>query len=383
MNGVDERDEAANPNKPQRNGSGVINGTGARANLRERNTRAVLHHLHSVGDASRADLARATGLSRATVSDIVTGLIDRGLVQEKEKPDGGRTGRPATPVSLDQTSYLVVALDLSDTRNVYGALTDLSGRVITRKADFIGTTRGATAIDRVAVLAAFLADKADRPVLGVGVASPGSIDLEGRFVAEAYYGWNGINLAQLLTERLGLTSYVANDANCAALAEAAFAGARGNYLLALVIGHGIGAGLVLEGRIVRGSNHAAGEIGHVVADETGLPCGCGRRGCLETMISLPVLERLAHDESGLAEAGWKTGTVLAPVIGALNIDEVVLVAPPELVEGPFIASLQGAITVHTLPALSRNLEVRTSSLGREATLAGACAVVVSNELGLF
>jgi predicted NBD/HSP70 family sugar kinase len=328
-------------------------------------------------------LARATGLSRATVSEIVAGLMERGLVLERDKPDGGRSGRPAIPLSLDRSSHLVVALDLSDTRNVVGALTDLSGQVLFRRTDFIGTTRGAAAIDRVAALADSLARRADRPVLGLGVASPGSIDPEGRFVAESYFGWSGINLAAILAERLGLAAYVVNDANCAALAEAAFAGSGGNYLLALVVGHGIGAGLILDGRLLKGAGYAPGEIGHVVAAENGIPCGCGRRGCLETMISLPVLERLAQDEAGLAEAGWRTGEVLAPVVGALNLDEIVLVAPPDLVEGSFLASLQGAITVRTLPALGERLKVRVSSLGQDATLVGACAAVVSRELGLF
>jgi len=285
-------------------------------------------------------------------------------------------------VVFDPTAHHIVAVDLSDTRNQRGALIDLSGTVILRKTDYVGTTRGQAAVDRVCTLIASLSEASDKNVVGAGVATPGSIDSDGTFLVETYFGWEGRNLTGELEPRLGMPVMVGNDANCAAWGEVAFGRAANRSTLAMVIGHGVGSGLVLDGAVVRGASSAAGEIGHLLADQSGTLCGCGRRGCLETFISLPTLERLADYPSELADVGWKTGSVLAPIVAALNLGEIVLVAPPDLVDGPFLTSLEAAIAAHTHPKLNEHLIVRVSSLGHDATLVGASAMVTSALFGL-
>ncbi|MDR1431677.1 MAG: ROK family transcriptional regulator [Propionibacteriaceae bacterium] len=359
------------------------NGKALPADSRVHNLTLVLRKLFFEGPLSRADLATATGLTRVTVSDLVAELLSRDLVLELSKRVKGRTGRPATPIVFNPDAYCIIALDLSDTRSIRGALVNLSGQIIQRRLDDIDSLRGENALSRVNALVAELVAAAPQPILGIGVGSPGIVDPNGILLAEAYFGWTGVNLAEVIAKEHRLPCHVANDANAAALAETIFAGARGQSLLTLVLAHGIGAGLVIDGSLVQGSGFAAGEIGHVVADESGAPCGCGRRGCLETFISLPALEKLAGDSPSLADVGWKTGCVLAPIVGALNLDEIVLVAPPELVQGPFLVSLKGAVTVHTLPTLTEKLDLRVSSLGQDATLIGAAALVSAEELNLL
>ncbi len=120
----------------------------------------------------------------------------------------------------------------------------------------------------------------------------------------------------------------------------------------LTVGQGVGAGIVLDGMLVRGTRHAAGEIGHVTAlDERdayddaplGRPqrCACGRTGCLETVLAVPALrDRAAGDPEALAAVGRRLGIVLAPVVSALNLAEVVLSGPPELLDGPLRLAAQ-------------------------------------------
>jgi predicted NBD/HSP70 family sugar kinase len=172
------------------------------------------------------------------------------------------------------------------------------------------------------------------------------------------------------------------------MGELAYGDAAVDGLLVLRIGHGVGAGLVVDGRLVGGRKGAAGEIGHVVVDPEGRPCACGRRGCLETLLAAPRL-RAAVAEAGedgraqvLADLGRTLGIVLAPVAAALNLREIVLSGPPDLLSGPLADAAAATIAERTMPVIGGDLPVRVSSLGQDAQLLGAAGLVLAAELGV-
>jgi predicted NBD/HSP70 family sugar kinase len=358
---------------------------------RAHNRALILQALFGGGLHSRADLARLTGLTRVTASDLVTDLMEAGLVREVGPRSGGRVGKPATLVELDADAAHVVALDLSDEQAVSGAVVALDGTVRARRTLPRQGRTGTAARDLATRLASVLVAAATRPVLGVGVGSPGVVDPSGVVLDARNLGWRDLPLAEHLAGTLSLPVYVANDANTAALAEHSFGGTDGNGLLLVTVGEGVGAGLLLDGALVRGHRYAAGEIGHVVVDENGAPCVCGRTGCLETVLSVPNL-RAALAAAGppgspeardaLTAAGVSLGVALAPVVSTLNLSEVVLNGPAALLGGPLLEATAETVRRRTLPGVGDALDLRLSALHQDGVVLGAAVLVLSGQLGV-
>ena len=359
----------------------------------------VLQHLFHSGPRSRADLARATGLTRVTVSDLVSALLAEGLVSELGVRAEGRVGKPATLVGLRTDAFSIVAVDLADDERMHGAVLELSGTVRERRSAQVRGTTGDAAVEALTSLCRELAEASPLPVLGVGVGSPGVITPDGCVVQAPNRGWYDLPLAARLTEELGLPVHVANDANTAALGEFTYGGATGGGLMVLTVGGGVGAGIVLDGALVHGESHAAGELGHVTAvderDEVDgaplgrpAPCACGRAGCLETVLSVPAIRRrvegLAPGDAAvaLAQVGRRLGIVLAPVVSALNLPEVVLRGPRELLDGPLREAALAALRERTMPVISGTVQLRMTSLDEDGALSGAAVLVLSGQLGV-
>lgn len=364
---------------------------------RAHNRSLVLQHLFHQGPSSRADLARSTGLTRVTVSDLVSVLISEGLVAELGVRPEGRVGKPATLVGMRTEEYQVVAVDLADDASLRGAVMTLTGAVVARRTVSLDGRTGDAAVAVLEELCRELLAAADRPVVGVGIGSPGVIDAAGVVVQAPNRGWFDLPLAELLAERLGVPVQVANDANTHALGEYTYGGATGAGLMVVTVGQGLGAGIVLDGALVRGRAHAAGEIGHVtVVDDRDVragdpeprPCACGRAGCLETLLSLPALRRATagrspeESDAVLASVGRKLGVALAPVVSALNLAEVLLSGPPELLDGALRVEALATVRARTLPLLGQDLVLRMGSLDEDGALSGAAALVLSGQLGV-
>ncbi len=345
----------------------------------------LLQHLFRHGPASRADLARATALTRVTVSDLVGEMVGEGLVEELGAPQETRVGKPPTLVGFVPDAAHIVCLDLSRDEAMVGAVVDLSGRLKARQEVALDGRRGLDAVELVHDLAATLVAVATRPVLGIGVGSPGVVDATGNVLDAPNLGWHGVPLAANLRERLGLPVFVANDANIAALGEHTFGDAAGGGLMVLRVGKGVGAGLILEGQLLHGHRSAAGEIGHVVVEPRGERCACGRVGCLETLLAVPNLRRRlegADEAKVLRRTGERLGAALAPVVGTLNLHELVLSGPIELLDGPLSEAAARTIRRNTMPVIGDELVVRTSVLGDDVVLVGAAVLVLSGELGV-
>jgi predicted NBD/HSP70 family sugar kinase len=344
----------------------------------------LLHH----GPHSRADLARVTNLTGATVGALVTDLLEDGLVAERGRRSAG-TGKPATLLEIVPDARHAVCLDLSDHNRFVGGLVNITGDISERRSvDRHGLT-GAAAGQLVAELAADLLAGTDLPVLGVGVGSPGVVFPGGVVQEASNLGWHHAPLGEELSAALdGIPVLVVNDANAAVLGELRFGAHRGPNLLLVKVGLGVGAGLVLDGRLVEGDESAAGEIGHVVVDEEGEDCACGNRGCLETVLADARL-RMRLDgvspeerQSILAAAGTLLGRALAPVIGLLNLRTVVVSAPAGLLDEVFRVSLVGAIRSRTIPLAGGAVDASFSSTGKEDVLLGTAAAVMNKQLGV-
>jgi predicted NBD/HSP70 family sugar kinase len=346
----------------------------------------LLQQLFRGGPASRADLARSTALTRVTVSDLVAELIADGLLSELGAPAETRVGKPPTLVGIEADATHIIAIDLSPNAEMVGAIVNLAGTVVAREVLATDGRRGQESVELLHELVRRLMALTDRPVLGIGVGSPGIVADNGTIVDAPNLAWADVPLASGLSEAFGVPAYVANDANTAVLGEHTFGGAGDGGLMLLRIGTGVGAGLVLEGALLHGHTSAAGEIGHVTVEGATDTCACGRVGCLETVLAVPRLRaRLAKaddPDAVLSEVGERLGAVLAPVMGTLNLHELVLSGPMELFDGSLRDSADRAIRLRTMPVTHADLVVRTSKLGGDVTLVGAAVLVLAGELGV-
>lgn len=339
----------------------------------------VLQQLFDEGPRSRADLARETGLTRVTVSDLVSELLGTGMVAELGHRPGVRQGKPATLVGLADAAPVVIALDLSGDGILRGALIDLHGRILS--SEHVPRSTGESAAEEVVALARSLQERATRTVLGIGIGAPGIISDTGSVLHAPNLGWSELDLAERVERETGLPTHVANDANMATTAESTFGAGDEAGLLLVTIGHGVGGGVLIDGRVLSGPLLSSGEIGHVVVDPEGPTCACGNRGCLETTLAVPAL-RESSATGELAAAGARLGSVLSPVVTTLGIADVVLYGPVELLDGPLLRATQDALAHQTLPFVAQQVHVRVVPLENELVLKGAAAFVRYREIGV-
>lgn len=348
----------------------------------------VLQHLFDDGPASRADLARLTGLTRVTVSDVVADLVEDGFVVELGVRPGTHLGKPAKLVGVNPTGGYIACLDLSGDTVLHGAVVDLEGTTVERIEVPLDGARGEQAVRRTVGLARDLVAAAPGRVLGVGVGSPGVVSLEGVVWSAPNLGWNRLDLRARLGEELELPVHVANDADTAVLAEDTFGEGNGSGMLLVEISHGVGAGILLDGVLLRGPDGAAGEIGHVTVDPDGPECSCGRLGCLESFLAVPRLRSRidglspADADAVLRSVGEQLGRVLAPVVQALGLRDVVLSGPLELLAGTLMRTAESTVLGLTRAFGDARVHLRMSALGRDGVLVGAAALVLDGELGL-
>jgi len=220
-------------------------------------------------------------------------------------------------------------------------------------------------------------------ISGVGVGVPGNVDVETgrlRFVPNVAGDWAGFPLAERVAAATGRPSTVVNDARAFALAELRHGAARGwSSALFVVLGTGVGGAIAIDGRVLRNATDSAGEIGHLTVEPAGRPCGCGHRGCLETLASGPALGGGATAEAALAGdehaahrvrvAGWALGTAIGSALALLGLRTVVIgggvAAALPLLRPDIEAELAGRT------ALLGECEVREAALGVRAGAIGA------------
>lgn len=246
--------------------------------VRATNLAVVLRFVRENAPCSRADIAASTGLNKATVSSLVADLIDRRLVRETGLTEN-RVGRPATMLVLDGSPYAAVGIE-ANVDYLTAVAVDLAGRrLLSWRRSFPGAAASANqAVAAIASLARRVANrmaKEERQVLGLAVAVPGLVDVDGRVRIAPNLGWRDVDLAKDLTKALrdpGYRVQVDNDANLGALAEHRFGPFGGTANLVYLTGEvGVGAGVIMDGRLRRGGQGYSGELGHVQIDPAGRP----------------------------------------------------------------------------------------------------------------
>ena len=233
--------------------------SGSLGSLRQSNRRRVVDTLRGLGIASRAEIARRTGLSRSTVSTIVADLANEGLVVDRD--DGGASlraagaGRPPQPIALAPTAGTAVGIDFGK-QHLAVAVSDLSHRVLAEEwREMDDDYPAETGLDAAADLVHEVLDRAGAPserVLGVGLGLPGPIHAPSGTIGSSAIlpGWAGVNARDQMQARLAASVIVENDANLGALAEAMWGAGRGaGSLVYLKVSTGIGAGLIIDGRV--------------------------------------------------------------------------------------------------------------------------------------
>lgn len=376
--------------RPRARAGAVRAGARVRPEHARRHNRAlVLQSLYRSAGLSRADLSREVGLTRVTISDLVADLIEENLVIELGIRPDSRPGKPATLLDINRKGFSIIGLDLSNNAVFRGVVTDLDGTVLERSEVDVGGSVGQVAVDAVFTLLDELLGRAHAPVIGIGIGSPGIVDLEGVVRSAPNLGWHDVPLQQLVADRFHLPVQVANDANTAAIGESSFGRDSGDMML-IRVGRGVGAGIVVGGNIVNGSGFAAGEIGHVVVGtDGGAECACGKFGCLETWLATPRLEaRLAAASNEtertqiLHEAGERLGITLGPVVATLNLSEVVLAGPHNVLSGALLTGTAETLRSRTMTEQHGDLTLRMTALGRDIVVLGAVVMVLTGQLGV-
>ncbi len=351
------------------------------------NRSLVLQTVYRAGPLSRADIARMTGLTRVTVGEVVTALLDETLLLELgPRARAPRPGKPGSLLDLNRDGHRIVAVDLGGSREFRGGVVDLDGTIGVRRAVLSRGLVGDEALEAAISLIRSLIEESDRPVLGVGVGSPGIVDDAGTVLTSANRDWSGLPLRAAIESALRAPVVVVNDANAAALAEFSF-GVASPDLMVVMVGDGVGAGLILQGEPLRGSRFAAGEIGHIVADDASEhDCRCGKRGCLEVWLSeTRIRERIAGSPSRdlvLADAGARLGAVMAPIVGAIDLRHLVLAGPADLLEGELLAAASRTLIERSALPTVRGAEMSISTLGEDIVVRGAAVLVLAERLGV-
>lgn len=368
------------------------------AQTRAHNAALVLRALYDLGPISRADIARLTGLTRTSVGELVSDLEQEGLAVDVGRgPSTG--GKQPTLVALNAGARTVITLDLGE-RTFTAALANLRGEIATRTSRDLDGRDGEQAVDVVHELIDEVRAAAISPILGIGVGTPGIVDQAGTIRWAVSLDWQDLPLARILQERHQLPTVVANDSRAAAFATYLFSGdVRPPNLVVIKVGRGIGAGLVLRDQLFGGDGEAAGEIGHVVVDPDGVECHCGRFGCLETVASAPAILRVsgansideladkaaAGDDDALAivrGAGRALGGAIAHLVGTLDVRNITLVGTVTALGDPWLTAVRDEASCRSLAATGHETTIVDGGTGEDVTLLGACALLLTRELGL-
>jgi glucokinase-like ROK family protein len=397
--------------------------TADQAFVRETNLSLVVRLIHNQSPLSRAQLAGITGLNKSTVSSLVDELIELGLVHETGSNTGG-TGRPATLLEINPQAGCIIGVELG-VDFVSVAVTDILGNILwRRREDANPSDDQEKMINQTLQIVKDALTSGKRKgykFLGLGLSTPGTVDVnKGLLIFAPNLHWHNVPFVKIFSEHTKLKVFVENDANAAAIAEHLFGTARQNQdFLFVFAGVGIGGGLFLNGKLYRGRNGYAGEIGHspIMAEPSQNVCHCGNRGCWETHanqysiiqrvqarlevkrtsivpklmaeqnapISIPLIKQAADagDKESIdsfTEAGRAMGQGFAGLINIFNPEKIILGGPLSIAGEYLLPAIKETVDRHAFPEINKQVEIVLSPFGPDASLIGAIAIVVDDVL---
>ncbi len=374
---------------------------------KQHNRDLVLKTIFSQDKISRAEIARLTELTRPTVSEIVSGFLAEGLIDEVGM-GSSIGGKPSILLSLLPDSRYLIGVNLAQYRFI-ASIVNLRGEIRKTVEVPVRGGDGEKAIELVYQILDQLLKESYKPIVGIGVGAPGLISTQTGVVLSAVnLDWQDLPLARLLEERYHLPVRILNDSQATAIGEFVYGGhpSDGN-LIVVNVSHGIGAGILIHGRLFQGDGGGAGEIGHILVEEDGLPCRCGRRGCLETLASgwaivqavnqlqgLSGAESLEHiqtkfiaDNSSVKEivlrAGHHLGKALGGLIGTLNITTIILTGDLTRFGQPWLNAVHEAMATSALIRMTQETHLEIGRLDYRACILGSSAYLLLDNYSLL
>lgn len=388
-----------------------------RQDTKEHNRDLVLKTFFDNESISRAEIARVTGLTRATVSSIVSSFIEEGLVRKVGRGEsiGGKA-----PVLLSIVADARYLIGINLKQDIFiGAIINLRGEVKEEITLSLGENDGQDAVELIYQILDQLLAKDWTPVVGIGVAAPGLINTqEGIVVNAVNLDWKDLPLAALIRERYDLPVAILNDSQATAIGEYVYGqkNRSNKNLIVVSVRHGIGAGILIDGKIFQGDGGGAGEIGHVVVQKDGLPCRCGKRGCLETIASsraivnrakalvfdlqnstLPKdIEEITFDtlvdaffakdplvQEIVSDAGYYLGASIANLISILNIHNIVLTGSMIAFGEIWLQAIQDATSQAAFTSMALDTEIKLGKPELCSPILGASASMLLNNYSLL
>lgn len=368
---------------------------------KQHNRDLVLRTIFANESISRAEVARVTNLTRTTVSDVVNNLLEEGLVEEVGRGEsiGGKT---PILLSIVADSRYLIGLNLAQDKFI-GAIVNLRGEIKEMVEAPVHDEDGKNALDLVYQLIDQLMKKRIKPIVGIGVGAPGLVNTrEGVVVNAVNLEWQDLPLGQLLEKKYKIPVSILNDSQATAIGEFVYGGAHAHdeNLIVVNVKHGIGSGILVNGQLFQGDGGGAGEIGHVVVQENGELCRCGKHGCLETISSARAVLRQLNlkslDEAksafdaGDEKAKWVIqntahylGISLANLIGILNIQKIIITGDMTRFGASWMDEVNNSMRNAALARLSENTKLELGTLDYRACILGASAFLLLDDYSLL
>ncbi|WP_028850577.1 ROK family protein [Thermocrispum municipale] len=366
-------------------------------------TAALLQRLRDGKPRTRAELVAETGLARSTVAERIETLLASGFLRHADKAES-TGGRPPTMFAFNPAARVVLAADIGATHMLL-AVTDLDGNVLAEESHEQDIAEGPEKVlDEVCAGGKRLLAQVNRhpdDLLGVGVGLPGPVEHStGRPNSPPIMpGWDNFDVMGYVHQRLHARTYVDNDVNIMALGEHRTQWPDASDLLFVKVATGIGSGLISDGRLHRGAQGAAGDMGHVqLPHGADVPCRCGNVGCLEAIASGAAVaakltaagtpassssDVVALARSGsvpaltmLRQAGRDIGEVLATAVSLFNPSVIVIGGSLSLAGEHLIAGVREVVYRRSLPLATQHLRIVTSRAGERAGVLGAAFMVI-------
>lgn len=368
---------------------------------KQHNRDLVLRTIFAHNSISRAEVARVTHLTRTTVSEVVNGLLTEGLVEEVGRGES-IGGKNPILLSIVADSRYLIGLNLAQDKFI-GAVVNLRGEIKEIVEAPVHDDNGENALKLVYQILDQLTRKKLKPIVGIGVGTPGLVNTrEGVVVNAVNLEWQDLPLSQLLEKKYKLPVLVLNDSQAAAIGEYVYGGdhAPDENLIVVNVIRGIGAGILINGRLFQGDGGGAGEIGHVVVQENGELCRCGKRGCLETIASArAVIQQMKMDsledvilsfQNGnsnanavVGKAGHYLGATLANLIGTLNIQKIVLTGDMTRFGEKWLNTVRDSMQTGALSRMAEDTKLEIGKLDYRACILGASAFLLLDDYSLL
>jgi N-acetylglucosamine repressor len=382
--------------------------------VQEMNRALVIRLLRREKLCSRADLAKMTGLRQATITNIINDFIGWGLVTETGIIDGQK-GRRSIGITLNTGAYRVIGIRLTRNYFVVG-LFDLFGVQDRAWRETIDISLGSTVVLRAIIdnVRQVMDSSGQYTILAIGAAIPGPyVRSEGKIALMTEYpGWEMVQIEKELASSFPIPVYLEHDAKAGALAQWWLYPRHmdNETMIYVAAGQGIGAGIVIDGRLLRGTLGLAGEIGHMSIEFSGPKCECGNNGCLEHYCSSIALVRevkeglidhprslLAKNQSfpwvvhALAEgdelahkvvkkAAWYLGMGLVSVINVFNPNTIVIGDEMAKLGDLLLDTVRSTVESHVMPRVYQSLRIELSSSENDPALVGVSMLAVERLL---